>query len=94
MTTATTIFLALSTFLLGHRLARSRAREERADLERRYQRVLEYVDDYIVANAARWGVHVHRNEQGHITNLLTRCGTPSLMIRTILKERERMRALH
>ncbi len=80
--------------ILGHRMAGRGQRTERAQLERRYQRIVDYADDYIEANATGWGVRVIRNESGHIVQLATRCATPAVLAQDFLDEERRRKALH
>jgi hypothetical protein len=93
-----TILIALVAFLfgliLGLRTAARGHRTERAQLERRYQRIVDYADDYIESNATGWGVRVIRNESGHIVQLATRCATPAVLSQDFLDEQRRRKALH
>lgn len=96
-----TVILAAFTFcalvaglFVGHRLAAKRGLEELDRLRRRYQRVVDFADEYIEANAPRRALHVIRDEEGHIVDLLMRCGTPSLAMHELLEEKRRQRALH
>jgi len=98
MTTLLVILIALAAlilgFYLGRRSAASRWQEERRDLEYHYDGVIDYVDDYIEANAARWGVRVRRNAKGRIVALPIRCGTPALAMELMEKRRQRAAKLH
>jgi hypothetical protein len=101
MTPLTAALLALATFLaglyLGHRWAAHDARVDFAQLERRYQKVIRFAEDYIEANAPARGRTVIRDERGAIVDLLdppTRCGTSALMAREFIEERRQRISLH
>ncbi len=89
-----TLATFLLGFILGHRMAARGYRGERAQLERQYQRIVDYADDYIEANAAGWGVRVIRNTSGDIVQLATRCATPAVLAQDFLDEQRRRKALH
>jgi len=87
----------LAGLFLGHRWATHDARINFAQLERGYQRVVGFAEDYIEANAPRQGHTVIRNDSGAIVDLLEppiRCGTPALLAQKFLDEHRRRKALH
>ena len=71
-----------------------RHRDELVCLEKRYRKVIDFADAYIVANAPRRALHVIRDEEGHIVDLLMRCGTTAILATEMQEERRRRQALH
>ena len=81
-------------FYLGRRAVEAQYREQMTALERQYQKVIDFADEYIEANAPRRALHVIRNADGHIVELLMRCGTSALLAKEMLQEKQLRRALH
>jgi hypothetical protein len=84
----------IAGFVLGRRSTARRHRDELARQAARLQNVIDFADDYIEANAARWRVHVVRNYAGKIIDLATRCGTSTLAARQLLEEYRRGKSLY
>jgi hypothetical protein len=98
MSVAVAIIIGIIAFSLGlffgHKLSARRHHEELARVERGYQRVIDFADEYIEANAPHRAFHVIRNADGHIVQLLMRCGTSALLAKDMLQEQRRRKALH
>lgn len=98
MTPLALALLALSTFAaglyLGRRSTHAGHRQELASQARQFQRVIDFADNYIERTAPHRGLHVIRNDDGHIVELATRCGTNALVLKEYLEEKQRSKALH
>ena len=101
MTPLTIALIALAAFFLGlylgHRWGSHDARVEADDLKRRFQRILRFAQPYIDAHAEEQRWMVDRNETGEVIDIhgpLNQCGTPALLLKEMLAERERRKSLH
>jgi hypothetical protein len=93
-----TILIGTAAFFVGlyagYRIATSKWELVRYNMEYDYRQIVDHVDDYIMANVHRWGIHVQRDSEGHIVRFITRCGTPSAMLEEFRRAREHYRSLH
>jgi hypothetical protein len=98
MTPLTIVLLVFAALVLGVYLGRRSTRHgHRAELAmqaRQFQRVVDFADEYIERVAPSRGLHVIRNDDGHIVELAIRCGTPALVLKEYLEERQHRMALH
>ena len=88
--------LALATLCLGlylgHRWGGHDARVEANDHQRRFRRLLRFAEPCIEAHAEAQHWSVERNAAGAIIDIHDppiRCGTPALLARQMIEERQR-----
>lgn len=98
MTPLAIALFALAAFAaglhFGRRRAERQARQQLTCLEQRYQKIVDFADDYIGRTAPHRGLHVIRNDSGRIVELAMRCGTGFFALQDLMQAREQLKDLH